>query len=312
MSGSAAGSTVLVTGASSGIGLASAVRAARQGLTTVATARTPAKIDAVLAAAAAAGVTLDVRPLEVTDPDSIAACVEGVVDTYGRLDALVNNAGISNSSPTLELGSLEALRAQMEVNFFAVVAMSRAAMPHLRASRGRMVTISSVRGVVGQPFNEAYSAAKFAVEGFMEALAPVAASVGVTVSVIEPAAVMDTSFIAGSTLDPVALLAVSGPYEPAFRRYRDWVGSQAETGAQLAAEVAEVVVATLIAETPPFRVQTSEWARTYVERKLADPDGAAIQSMTRSWVGLGKSEAGAGPIGRPPEEAEQAVLRRGV
>lgn len=280
---------VLITGASSGIGLASALRAARQGLTTVATARTPAKIDVVRAAADAAGVAVDVRPLEVTDPDSVAACVDGVVDAYGRLDALVNNAGISNSSPTLELSTLETLRLQMEVNFFAVVAMSRAAMPHLRASGGRLVTVTSVRGVIGQPFNEAYSAAKFAVEGFMEALAPVAAAVGVTVCVIEPAVVVDTSFIASSTLDPVALLAASGPYEPAFRRYRDWVVDQAGNGAQQAVDIAEIVVATLTADAPAFRVQTSEWAAEYVGRKLADPDGTAIQSMTRQWVGLESS-----------------------
>lgn len=287
---SAAGRTVLITGTSSGIGLASAVQAARHGFTTVATVRTPAKVDALRAAAAAAGVALDVRPLEVTDPDSVAACVDGVVDTYGRLDALVNNAGISNSSPTLELSTLETLRAQMEVNFFAVVAMSRAAMPYLRASGGRLVTVSSVRGVVGQPFNEAYSAAKFAVEGFMEALAPVAASVGVTVCVIEPAAVTDTSFLASSTLDPEALLAVSGPYQQPFRRYRDWVRNQAELGAQRSSEVAEVVVATLSADRPAFRVQTSEWATEYVGRKLADPDGTVIQAMTRGWVGVGAGQ----------------------
>ena len=85
-------------------------------------------------------------------------------------------------------------------------------MPYLRATRGRLITISSVRGVIGQPFNEGYSAAKFAIEGFMEALAPVAAQVGVTVSLIEPAAVLDTEFVNNSSgPDPAALLAEPGP-----------------------------------------------------------------------------------------------------
>ena len=172
----------------------------------------------------------------------------------------------------------------MEVNFFGAVALTRAAMPHLRASRGRVVTISSVRGVIGQPFNEAYSAAKFAVEGFMEALAPVAAEVGVTVCLIEPAAVLDTAFIINARSDPAALLRAAGPYAPAFERYRGWVATGAVDGAQCASDVAEVVVRVLLDERPAFRIQTSKYAYEYVCRKLADPDGSAIQALTRSWL----------------------------
>src|SRR6476660_8204621 len=166
-----AGRIVVVTGASSGVGLATAVAAARAGFTAVGTVRDRRGEDALRSAARDAGVAVDVRRLEVTDQASVDTCVQGVVDTYGRVDALVNNAGVANSSPTLEMSTMEQLRAQMEVNFFGVVAVSRSVMPWLRATRGRLVTVGSVRGVVGQPFNEAYSAAKFAVEGFMEALA---------------------------------------------------------------------------------------------------------------------------------------------
>src|SRR5215475_4407379 len=134
---------------------------------------------------------------------------------------------------------MDVLRRSMEVNFFGVITMSRAAMPHLRATRGRVVTISSVRGVIGQPFNEAYSAAKFAVEGFMEALAPVAAEVGVRVSLIEPAAVLDTAFITNARPDPAAMLASAGPYGPAYQAYRGWVATGAIECAQMAEEVAE-------------------------------------------------------------------------
>ncbi|MFC7547907.1 SDR family NAD(P)-dependent oxidoreductase [Plantactinospora sp. GCM10030261] len=276
------GRTVLVTGASSGIGRATALAAARAGFVTVGTVRDPA--DAASLRAAADGVRLDVRRLDVTDPDSVANCVAGVVRTHGRLDALVNNAGIANAGHTLERNDMAVIRANMEVNFFGVVSMSRAALPHLRFARGRLVTISSVRGVIGQPFNEAYSAAKFAVEGFMEGLAPVAAEVGVTVSVIEPAAVLDSAFVANARIDPAELLATAGPYATAFRAYRDYVRSGAVAGAQTSAEVAEVVLRVLTEERPAFRIQTSAWAREYVSRKLADPDGAAVQALTRSWV----------------------------
>lgn len=277
--------TVIITGASSGIGLATAVAAARAGLTVVATVRDPSRAAALRAAASAAGVDLDLVTLDITDERSVADCVRTVVDRHGRLDGLVNNAGIAGTNPTLEMGDPAQLRATMEVNFFGTVAMSRAALPQLRASRGRLITISSVRGVIGQPFNEGYSAAKFAVEGFMEALAPVAAQVGVTVSLVEPAAVLDTEFVNSSPDPDVAtLLAEAGPYEPAFRAYRKWLENGGIEGVQTAAQVAEIVVGTLTGERPAFRVQTSEYARRYVCRKLADPDGTIVQQLTRSWV----------------------------
>jgi len=276
--------TVLITGASSGIGLATAIAAARAGFATVATVRRPDGDLTLREAAEKAGVGVDVVSLEVTDPESVSECVRSVIALHGRLDAVVNNAGVAAIAPTLELGTLDELRQSMEVNFFGVIAVSRAAMPHLRTTRGRLVTVSSVRGVVGQPFNECYSAAKFAVEGFMEALAPVAAAVGVAVSLVEPAAVLDTAFITNARPDPVALLARSGPYTDVFRAYRQWVASGAVESAQQAAEVAEVVLGVLTCERPALRVQTSEYARRYVARKLTDPTGSSVLDLTRSFL----------------------------
>jgi NAD(P)-dependent dehydrogenase (short-subunit alcohol dehydrogenase family) len=270
--------TVLVTGASSGIGLATAVAAGRAGYLPIGTVRRPDGDLALREAAERAGVCVDVVSLEVTDPDSVAACVRSVIALHGRLDAVVNNAGVAGLAPTVELSTMESLRAAMEVNFFGVVALTRAAMPHLRTTGGRLVTISSVRGVIGQPFHEGYSAAKFAVEGFMEALAPVAAQVGVTVSLVEPAAVLDSAFGRDADTDGATL----GPYAEAYLR---WLRtSPVATGAQLAAEVADVVVQVLTDEAPPLRIQTSDDARRYVARKLADLDGSAVQALTRSWL----------------------------
>ncbi|MER6365880.1 SDR family NAD(P)-dependent oxidoreductase [Kitasatospora sp. NPDC001527] len=277
---------LLITGCSSGIGLATAVAAARAGFTTVATLRDPARADALLKAAELAGVTLDVRRLDVTEPASVAACVDGVAATYGRLDAVVNNAGVSNFDPTLEMSTDAALRANLEVNFFGVIAVSRAALPLLRAAGGRLVTLGSVHGVVGQPFNEAYCAAKFAVEGFMESLAPVAAAHGVRVSVVVPGFVPDTAFGVFPDIDRRTIAAASGPYAPTFADYLAWVGGQGwEAAGQPAAEVAEVVVRTLRAERPAFRVPTNAWAAGHLAHKLADPDGSAVQALARTWIG---------------------------
>ena len=193
----------------------------------------------------------------------------------------MNNAGAAHVS-TLEIDTDGRDPRALEVNFFGVVAMSRAAMPHLRATRGRLVTVSSVGGVVGQPFNEAYCAAKFAVEGFMEALAPVAATVGVRISVIEPGAVA-SSFVANAGLDQDALLAAAGPYAPALAAYAARTAG-AFANAQTSEAAAEVVVATLLADSPAFRTQTSDVARSFVGVKLADLTGHAVQGVTSTWV----------------------------
>jgi NAD(P)-dependent dehydrogenase (short-subunit alcohol dehydrogenase family) len=294
--------TVLITGTSSGIGLATAVATARAGFATVATMRDPDRASALRKAADRAGVTVDVRHLDVTDAESIATCVSGVRDTYGRLDAVVNNAGISNFDPTMEMSTLEALRANLEVNFFGVVGVSRVAMPLLRASRGRLVTIGSVHGVVGQPFNEAYCAAKFAVEGFMESLAPVAQAHGVTVSIVVPGFVQGTSFGIFPDINRRTIQAVSGPYAQTFADYVDWVINKGWEGAgQTPGEVADVVVRTLTEQRPGFRVPTGDWVAGYLGHKLADGDGSAVQTLARTWV------VGSVPHGSGPDHAEAAT-----
>ncbi|MEU9305477.1 SDR family oxidoreductase [Streptomyces sp. NPDC048269] len=275
--------TVLITGTSSGIGLAAAVAAAQAGWQVIATMRDTGKADPLRRAAAEAGVSdrVAVKRLDVVDAGSVADCLEEVLAEYGRLDAVVNNAGAGRVG-TIEQGTVDDVRATMEVNFFGVVEVTRAALPHLRASQGRVITVTSVGGVIGQPFNEAYCAAKFAVEGFMESFAPVAATVGVDVTVIEPGAVA-SEFVASVGVDVPAMLAAAGPYAPAFQAYVDHV-MKTFTQAQTSAEAAAPIVEALTAEKPAFRVQTSDWAREFVAAKLSDLDGSAVQTHTGGWL----------------------------
>lgn len=277
---------VLVTGASSGIGLATAVSAADAGFRVVATVRDLERVSDLRDAARTVGVErgIEIAELDVTDAASITACVDGVIARHGRLDALVNNAGVGRVG-TLENDTMEEIRASFEVNFFGVVALTRAALPHLRATSGRVVSVTSVGGIVGQPFNETYCAAKFAVEGFMEGLAPVAASVGVHVSVIEPGAVA-SAFVANAGLDPERMIAEAGPYAGALTRYLERTAG-AFADAQSPEAVAEVIVSALMVRSPDFRIQTSAAARAFVGAKLADLDGSAVQSVTRGWVASG-------------------------
>ncbi|MEV4127214.1 SDR family NAD(P)-dependent oxidoreductase [Nocardia sp. NPDC049707] len=268
--------TVLITGTSSGIGLATAVAAAQSGWRVVATMRDTTKAGALLAAVEEAGVSIDVRALDVTDPESSASCLAGL----DRLDVLVNNAGAGHLG-TLEQGSVEDVRAVMEVNFFGVLHVTKAALPLLRKSKGRVVTVTSVGGVVGQPFNEAYCAAKFAVEGFMESLAPVMATVGVAVSVVEPGAVASEFVVNVGGRD--AALEQAGPYAPALSAYLAR-SREAFAAAQTPQGAAATIVELLNIERPAFRVQTSDAARAFTAVKLTDGDGSAVQTMTSSWI----------------------------
>src|SRR5213080_757154 len=149
----------LVTGTSSGIGLSTAVALARKDFTVVATMRNLGKAAALQARAKADGVALDVRQLDVQDEHSVDACVRDVLRDHGRIDVLVNNAG-AGFLGTLEQTSFEDLRRTMDINFFGVWRVTRAVLPAMRTARsGRIISVTSIGGLIGQPFNDAYCAA---------------------------------------------------------------------------------------------------------------------------------------------------------
>lgn len=259
---------VLVTGTSSGIGLAVAKRLASTGWRVVGTGRRAGeRLDGI-----------DSRVMDVIDDRSVTECVASVLTDYGQLDAVINNAGAGHVA-TLEDDSLEHIRHVLEVNFFGVVRVTKACLPALRASRGHLIAVSSVGGIVGQPFNDAYCAAKFAVEGMMESLAPVAVGAGVKVSVIEPGFVK-TAFVSNLRLDAIP---VSAPYAEMRQRYLDLVATRMPLG-QSADDVAAVIAAVLADPNPQLRYQTSASATAFVRAKLSDDSGAAIQAVTRTWV----------------------------
>src|SRR4051812_28820003 len=173
--------TVLVTGASRGIGRATALRLAASGWDVRAGVRS--ETDGALLAAEAGGITPVV--LDVTDDDQVAA-LDAVLPE--RLDAVVNNAGVVIAAPVEGL-ALADLRHQLEVNVVGQVAVTQAVLPRLRASRGRVVFVSSVSGRVSAPFMGAYSASKYALEALADALRLELRPWGVAVSLIEPGAI---------------------------------------------------------------------------------------------------------------------------
>ncbi len=174
----------LITGASTGIGRATALRLAGRGWTVLAGVR-DAQVGEQLAAEAPAGRLTPV-PLDVTDESHIAAVVERVGS--GGLDALVNNAGIGIGGP-VELINAEDLRRQFDVNVFAQIALTRAMLPALRRSHGRIVFISSIGGRVAMAFTAPYAASKHAIEAFADALRVELHSSAVQVALVEPGSV---------------------------------------------------------------------------------------------------------------------------
>ena len=181
----------LITGASTGIGRATALRLAAGGWTVLAGVRDPAA-GAALAEEGPAGRIVPVA-LEVTDAAQVAAAAELIAgrsdgSVAGGLDALVNNAGIGIGGP-LEVLSEEDWRRQFDVNFFAQVAVTRAMLPALRMARGRIAFISSIGGRVAMGFNGPYAASKHAIEAIGDALRVELHSSGIQVALIEPGSV---------------------------------------------------------------------------------------------------------------------------
>ncbi|HIV56653.1 MAG TPA: SDR family oxidoreductase [Candidatus Stackebrandtia faecavium] len=275
---------MVITGCSSGIGLGTAILAAQRGYRVIATMRDLGRADALREAAQAAGVTVDVQQLDVTDEQSIARCMDEVIAAHQRIDVLVNNAGSAGTVPTIEQCAMSQYRRGFEVNFFGTVAVTKAAMPHLRASGGKIITVGSTRGIIAQPFNESYSAAKFATAGFFEALAPTAKSMGVSVTMVEPGPVLGTAFAANAGGSAESVTRQSGPYTPVLKSYLDWFGRTDHPDVQTADEIAEVILDTAHAPSPPFRVLTSPWAREFAARKLVDPSGGNVIAMTSAWL----------------------------
>jgi NAD(P)-dependent dehydrogenase (short-subunit alcohol dehydrogenase family) len=271
----------LVTGTSSGMGLHTAVQLAVLGHTVVATVRDLGRADRLLAAAEAAGVQVDVRVLEVTDHDAGRALVDAVVAEHGALDVLVNNAG-RGAVATAEQLSMEQVREQIETNYLSVVALTKAALPHMRAAgRGRIVTVTSVGGAVGQPFADAYCAAKFAVEGFMQSLAPVAERVGVQIAIVEPGAVA-SDFVAN--VDRPGAVDPDDPYAGMLAAYVARATANFAV-AQASEDAAAVIVEAATTDEHRLRWQTSEGAGQFVGLSLADLTGERVLSLTRTWIG---------------------------
>ncbi|HEV7737079.1 MAG TPA: SDR family oxidoreductase [Chlamydiales bacterium] len=173
--------TILITGASSGIGRASAHKFAEEGWNVIATMRSPGKETRLTHLA-----NVLVTKLIVEDEETIAHAIEEGIGKFGKIDAVINNAGYGQSG-IFEAVSRERVRKQFEVNVFGVMNVIRALLPHFRAQKaGMILNISSGAGRFTLPLISLYSASKFALEGFSEALSFELSALNIVVKIIEP------------------------------------------------------------------------------------------------------------------------------
>lgn len=252
--------SVLVTGASSGIGLACARRLAAAGWRVYGGVRTGEAADALRA--------LDVRPLrlDVTDESEVAAAATAVGP---RLDALVANAGIAIAAP-LELVPLDELRHQLEVNVVAQVAVVQAVLPALREARGCVVLMGSVGGRSALPFLGPYAASKHALEAIADTLRVELRPWGIAVSIVEPASIRTPMWEKGGARAAELESRVSPGkrelYAPAVARFREVAASRGPEGDP--DSVATAVEHALTAARPKARYLVGRDAhlRAWIER----------------------------------------------
>jgi NAD(P)-dependent dehydrogenase (short-subunit alcohol dehydrogenase family) len=259
--------SILITGATSGFGLLTARLALARGWRVAATARRPE--------------TLGLEPsqdllrlrLDVTDQESVREAVRAALAALGALDAVVNNAGMAVYGMSEEVPE-EALRRQLDTNFFGAVAVTRAVLPHMRERRtGQLVFVSSDWGRTGIPGYSSYCASKFALEGWVESLFHEVSGFGLGVTLVEPGA-FDTGFaaeIADAARDPAS------PYAALHRSVGE--GFDGEGRAPTGEPVAESIMRAASGEEPRLRVPVGEDAMNWSTARFIGGEEEFVRAL---------------------------------
>lgn len=259
---------VLITGTSSGIGRAIASAFAARGYEVFGTSRNPQRNEPI------AGVEL--LPLDVSDQASVASAVSTVIQRAGRIDVLVNNAGVGIFGAAEE-SSIAQAQELFDTNFFGLIRVTNEVLPHLRAQRsGRIINISSVLGFLPAPYGALYTASKHAVEGYSESLDHETREFGVRVSVVEPG-YTDTAFDANAA-DP------DSPIE-SYRAVREHVKEglmKAVRAGDDPSVVAKVALKAATSRTPKLRYPAGPLARQLTVLKRLAPEALLDKGIRKA------------------------------
>ena len=273
--------TVLITGASTGIGRATAERFHREGWNVGATMRSPNNGRELSQLA-----NVHVTRLDVTDQESITTAVAEVLERFGSIDVLVNNAGYGAYGP-LEITSTETIRRQFDTNVIGLLDVTRAVIPIMRnQGDGVIVNISSMGGRMAFPFGSLYHGSKFAVEGISEALVYELMPLGIKVKVVEPGAVA-TDFAGRSfvlTVDPEG-----GPYGSAIQSVLTNMATMLQDGIAGSEEPADVIFTAATDGTSQFRYISGNDAAAILGARQS-MDDAAFMGMIAGNFGINSSQ----------------------
>lgn len=263
----------VVTGANSGIGRATSIHLAAAGHVVYGTVRSTSRTDKLLAMAEQAGVEVRLAELDIADDDSVRRGFARILEEAGRVDHLVNNAGVG-ANAVAEEGSTALYLDVMNVNLCGAVRCLQAVLPQMRErGSGSIVNITSIAGRVAAIAQSPYVASKFALEGLSEGLAQELAPFGIRVVIIEPG--VTKSAIFAKTIDaPNATGVYDAPYRRMFQFYGAGLAQATDPF-----EVAEVIRHAITTDDPQLRYAMSWGGRELVERRAAMDDA--------DWVALG-------------------------
>ncbi len=278
---------ILITGTSSGLGLETSILFAQKGHKVFATMRDLSKSDALKEKIKKEKLDIEILQLDVTNETSVETCINQIIEKNKQIDILINNAG-GGFAKTTEQATEAEMKWVTDLNYFGVIRCTKAILPHMRKEKsGRIINITSVGGLVGQPFNEFYCGAKFAVEGYTEAMASyVEDYFGIKFSIIEPGGII-TEFMKSTMNKTISNGQMAHPeYLPIFQKYMAGIQKRAGEGTersyQTAIEVAEVILKVAESENPPLRIRTSEWAENFCKIKTeSDPDGTKLLDFVK-------------------------------
>lgn len=217
--------------------------------------------------------------LDVTQEDQIKAAVAQAIEKFGRIDVLVNNAGLGYGGPYEEM-DLARNRLLFEVNILGMMAVTHAALPHMRAQGGgHIINISSNSGILGQPFSTSYCATKHAVEGFSEALSFEVMFFGIKVSVIEPCGFFNTAMPNEAVAQAERMASESSPYYPITSKMIE-VAKEGLKHANSPEMVSEAVMAVADMDEPPLRYPVGRQEETQLlAMRRQMPDEEFIRMM---------------------------------
>lgn len=275
--------TVLITGCSSGLGLEAALAFARAGYRVCATMRDPNRADSLRAAASAEGLQIGIEALDVSCPASFTPFIDRLLAREGRLDVLVNNAGVLPVGAFEDIGEAE-LRAVMETNFFGPALLTRAVLPVMRRQRsGYVIMVSSLSGMAAKAGDSAYSASKFALEGVTEALRQEVARWNIRTALVQPAQ-YSTGMFRLTAQGSLGACTEQSPYYPLIRSQQEALRAALPRGRD-PRRLAELLVTIAGSDGSRFRWAADEVAER-VQSTVFAQDDAARQRFLRDVAGV--------------------------